>query len=209
MRIRIAQRNGNRLGHVVDVGQLQLCLGCEDRDHREELDDLGEHVDEIVILSEHDRRAQDGRFRERLEHQPFAKGLGLRILRLSVRIGGAGADLDETMRARFAGRFRQIAGRLAHQKLQIAVERPDQVDDGMGTFDDLFDAMVVEDIGTRELQLAQIGERLERKSLFGIAAGDPEPRPFVQQRLCDVLPKKAAAAEQDDQFVRKGTGHVP
>ena len=93
---------------------------------------------------------------------------------------GDGADLDEGVGPRIARRRGHPARALAHQAREVALETADEVHHGIGSGNGVFDAAPVAHVAARELQLAEIGKRLERKRLFRIAAGDSQARAALE-----------------------------
>ena len=81
-RARVADAASRRQRDVADEDRLQLRrAAAEQRQRRQGARERGEAVEEIVLRTEHDRRAQDDRVGERLAHgglaAPLAGDIGL------------------------------------------------------------------------------------------------------------------------------------
>ena len=98
-------------------------------------------------------------------------------------------------------RLGDIGGALMLDRVEIAAEDADQVDDDVAAVQGAGDGVGLADIGRDELGLAQIAERLHLDRIGEVALGDAHARAACHQRLGDLAPEKAAAAEDGYQIV--------
>jgi len=70
--IGLLERTDGGFGHVVDIDRLQFGIRSENGQHRQVRNQTCKHVDELVVLAEHDAGAKDRRFRKSRENLLFA-----------------------------------------------------------------------------------------------------------------------------------------
>ena len=85
-------------------------------------------------------------------------------------------------------------------RLHLAAEHADEVDDRAGVLDRTPDAGSVGDVRLDETELADLAERLDEISVARITRGDAHPHAALQQEFADVAADEAVAAEDRDQL---------
>src|SRR5687768_11705109 len=104
-------------------------------------------------------------------------------------------------RARPGGRRRlgDVPGAVHMEALEVALQDSDQVDHRACAGDGALDARALANIGGNELELADPAERLEEVGAAGIALGDTDAPPALDQVLDDIAANEAAPTEDGDE----------
>ena len=183
---------------------LEPPIRADHRQDRRQPRHPGEAVDEIVLLAERDRGADDRRGRESGADRALALALGAAISAFALRIGADRRDVDERRQAGRGGGLGDVARALDMDFVKRPLEDADQVDRGIGPGERGGDGGLVGHVGADELDLAEPAQRLEEPGAPGVAPGDADAHAGLQQRLGDVAAEKAAAAEQSDEQIGLG-----
>ena len=112
--------------------------------------------------------------------------------------------MDQCLRASIAGSLCDSARALRHYGIEIPVKSSHQIHHRIGTLNHCGNAGGMRYTAWQELDLAKIGERLQRIGLFRITAGNPQPRAPLQQGLRNMVADKTTTANQGYKLTEKG-----
>jgi hypothetical protein len=127
---------------------------------------------------------------KRATHLLLAQGLGRGIAAVGLHVGADRRDVDERGSARgCCGRCRRT-GTVGLQRALVAAERADQINRRVGAVQRRRHAALVGDVAAAEVDLPEVGERLEAEGLLGMAIDDPQAGAALQQLLREVRARK-------------------
>mmetsp|Transcript_15799 Transcript_15799/g.48191 ORF Transcript_15799/g.48191 Transcript_15799/m.48191 type:complete len:362 (-) Transcript_15799:152-1237(-) len=209
--------------HVAHVHGLHEHLAVLHHGREREPRARREVVDERVLRPEHDRRADDGRLRERVLHHVLAHGLGPRPSGLGLGVLVERGDVHEGVGPLLLGdardgrrndgvglfisevhaRRRAVRALRRHHRLRLVLlahERDHHVRAGHGRTNARLVLAVVERVG----RLAEVEHGVE-VAVLHLAAAVRQHRdvPLLAQHVAHVAPQEAAGAEHHDALARR------
>ena len=176
---------------------------ADQRQGRGEGRQAGEAVEEGVLGSEDDGRAQDHRRGEDSAHGGLAGGLGAGVLGGRGRIGADGRHLHEAGDSPGGGGLGDGAGGLGVQGRKALaaalVEHPDQVHAGLGPVQRPADRGGVADIGLDHLDLADVAQHAQAVAATDVPGRDADAPALFRQRPDDLATDEAGASKDGDE----------
>ena len=184
---------------------------AEQRQRRRHAGECGKAVEEVILRPEHDRRPHDDRTAVRRQHQPFAFGLRLRVVRRRPGIGADRGNMNQRCADGFGGARYGFGAAAMHgvEALAAALEQnPDQIDHGIGIVHRRRHRIRVTQIGLDRVDLADPAHRPQMAAQVRAARRNAYPITAAGERAHHVAAEKARAAEHGDQrFKRILQGH--
>jgi hypothetical protein len=129
------------IGHIADIDRLEPGRAAADQgQHRRQLGQAREEIEELVLGPEHDARPHDGGCRKGLADRLLAGTLGARIFRFRGDLGADRGDLHEVLHAGRGGRLGDLPGAPQMYRLEVLLalleQQADQVDGRIGAIED-------------------------------------------------------------------------
>eukprot|EP01136_Pigoraptor_vietnamica_P033411 Opistho-1_new@96248 len=201
------QRVGDGRGNVADIDRLELGAAAADqRQGRRQHRHLGEAIEEAVLRSDDDRRAQDRRMGKGAQHALLAFRLGAGISGFGAGIGADGGDLHEFPRTGARGGRGDAGGTLRLDRLEALppafLENGDQVDHRIGAGHGAIDRILVADVGGDRRHLADHAGGFQEQGLVRAAHRDPHLPALLSQARNQMTTYETGTAEHRDQGLR-------
>jgi hypothetical protein len=180
----------------------------DQRQGRHEAGHSGEAVEEMILGTEHDRRAEDDGAGDRLEHRLFALRLAAGVARRRIQIGADRRDVGEMRDAGGARRLGDGAGAEDVKRVETLAsglrDHRDEVDDRIGALDGAVDRPAVAEIGLDRVDPAHAAARLEMAGEIGPADGGTDTPAALQEGAHEMAAEEAGAAKDRHQTLVVG-----
>src|SRR3990167_2479005 len=207
--VRLFHGGADRVGDIVDIDRLKLRGAAAEqqrqrRKGRRYRHQRREFVEELILGTEHDRRTNDDRARNRLAPRAFRFALGARIVAVAGLIGADRRDMNEGFDAGFRGGLgdRRASLRLhAGEALRAFLgQDADKIDHGVGAFDRAGDRWTMTDIRLEQLNLPDGSHRSQELRVVRTADGGAHAPAATGEFAHDIAADKTGPAEYDRQL---------